>query len=35
MGENICKWCDLQRINFQIMQTVHVAQYKKTVKIWA
>ena len=24
MGENICKWCDKQGLNFQIIQTVHL-----------
>ena len=26
LGENICKWCDWQGINFQNMQIVHTAQ---------
>ena len=29
MGENIQKWWDQQRINFQNIQTGHTAQYKK------
>ena len=29
MGENICKWCDLQGINFQNIQTAHTTQYKR------
>ena len=28
-GENICKWCDQQGINFQNIQTAHTAQYQK------
>ena len=30
MGENICKWCNWQRINLQNIQAVHAAQYQKT-----
>ena len=29
MWENICKWCDWQGINFQNLQTAHIAQYQK------
>ena len=29
MGENICKIWDQQRLNFQNLQTAHIAQYKK------
>ena len=32
MGENICKLCDWQGINFQDIQTAYVAQYQKTNK---
>ena len=32
MAENICKWCDLQGINFQNIQTAHTTQYKKKKK---
>ena len=32
MGENICKRCDQQGINFQSIQTAHTAQYEKKVK---
>ena len=35
MGENICKWCDQQGINFQIIQIAYTAQYKKKIKKWA
>ena len=28
MGENICKWCDQQGLNFQNIQTAHTAQYQ-------
>ena len=30
MGENISKWYDWQWVNFQNIQTVHIAQYLKT-----
>ena len=30
MGENICKQCDQQGINFQNIQTVYTTQYQKT-----
>ena len=30
MGENICKLCNQQGINLQILQTAHAAQYQKT-----
>ena len=26
LGENICKWCDWQRINFQNIQRAHTTQ---------
>ena len=26
MGENVCKWCTWQGINFQNRQTAHTAQ---------
>ena len=29
MGENICKQCDQQGLNFQNIQTAHTAQYQK------
>ena len=29
MGENICKWCDQQGLNFPNIQTAHTAQYQK------
>ena len=29
MGENICKWCDWQRISIQILQVAHTAQHHK------
>ena len=29
MGENICKQCDWQEINFQNIQISHVAPYQK------
>ena len=29
MGENICKWSNWQRINPQILQAAHAAQYQK------
>ena len=34
LGENICKWCDQQGLNFQNIQTAHTAQYqnKKTTQ---
>ena len=30
MGENICKPCNWQGINFQNMQATHITQYPKT-----
>ena len=30
MGENICKWCDRQGLNFQNIQTAHTTQCQKT-----
>ena len=38
MGENSCKQCDQQRVNFQNIQTVHTTQYQKTnntIKKWS
>ena len=32
MGENICKWSDLQGINFQNIQTAHTTQQQKKPK---
>ena len=29
MGENICKWCNWQRINLQNLQIAYAAQYQK------
>ena len=29
MGENICKWCNQQRLNFQNMQTAQAIQQQK------
>ena len=29
MGENICKWCNQQRIRLQNLQTVHSTRYQK------
>ena len=29
MGENICKWCDQQEINFQHIQTAHRIQQQQ------
>ena len=29
MGENICKWCDQQRLNFQNIQTAHTTQQQQ------
>ena len=26
LGENICKWCDKQGLNFQNIQTAHTTQ---------
>ena len=26
LGENICKWCDWQGLNFQNIQTAHITQ---------
>ena len=34
IGENICKWCDLQGVNIQNIQSAPTTQYqKKIVKI--
>ena len=40
MGENICKWSNLRRINLQNIQAVHATQYQKQnqkqpIKKWA
>ena len=32
LGENICKWCDKQGLNFQNIQTAHTGQYQKKKK---
>ena len=29
LGENICKWCDQQGLNFQNIQTAHTTQQQK------
>ena len=29
MGENICKWCDWERLNFQNIQRARTTQYPK------
>ena len=29
MGENTCKWCDWQGLNFQNIQTAHPTQKQK------
>ena len=29
MGDNICKWCYQQGLNFQNIQTAHTTQQKK------
>ena len=26
LGENICKWCDQKRLNFQNIQIAHITQ---------
>ena len=35
IGENICKWCNQQGINFQIMQTAHYKTKNNSIKKWA
>ena len=39
MGENTCKKCDQQGINFQNIPTAHISQYQKNpnnpIKNWA
>ena len=38
MGENICKWCNQQGVNFQVIKAAQKAQYQKTnkpIKKWA
>ena len=35
LGEDICKQCDQQGVNFQNIRTAHIIQYKKTIKKWA
>ena len=32
LGENICKQCDQQGLNFQNIQTAHTTQYQKTTQ---
>ena len=32
MGENVCKWCIWQGVNFQNIQTAHTAQYQSINK---
>ena len=36
LGENICKWCDWQGLNFQNIQTAHTTQQQKNkpIKKW-
>ena len=29
LGENICKWCDQEGINFQNKQTAHATQWQE------
>ena len=29
MGENICKWCDWEELNFQNIQTAHKTQQQQ------
>ena len=31
MGENICKWCDQQELNFQNIQTAHTTQQQENL----
>ena len=33
LGENICKWCDQQRLNFENKQAGHESQCPKKKKI--
>ena len=33
MGENICKLCDRQGINFQNIQTAHTTQQQKETQL--
>ena len=33
MGENICKRCNQQRLNYQNMQTAHTTQHQKNKQI--
>ena len=38
MGENICKWCDQQGLNFQNIQTYYTAQQQQQqnpIEKWA
>ena len=38
MGDNICKWCYQQGLNFQNIQTAHTTQQKKAnnpIEKWA
>ena len=32
-GENICKWCDQQGLNFQNIQRVHTAQQQENKQL--
>ena len=33
MGENVCKWCDQQELNFQNIQIAHTTQQQlKTIQ---
>ena len=34
MGENVCKWCDQQELNFQNIQIAHTTQ-NNSVEKWA
>ena len=34
MGENICKWCDWQELNFQNIQTAHKTQQRENICKW-
>ena len=31
IGENICKWCDLQGVNIQNIQSAPTTQYQKKI----
>ena len=32
IGENICKWCNWQKVNIQNLWTAHTTQYQKIYK---